>query len=273
MSIFIDAHVAYLRAAGYSPRTIYGRTRILCRLDEDLPGGLVQPNRGELAAWFAPWKGWTLYTYWEAANTFYTWACAGRDPYLSYNPMQDLKRPRTPRNEPRPATDEQIALALARLADPWRTGVLIANLQGLRCAEICRLDREHVTADHIWVDRKGGTTQLLPTHPVVWRALADRPPGPIVRMASGERFRPAYYSGGASTALNEAGLIGITLHRFRASFATRLHEGGTPIKVIQDLMGHASVVSTQGYIKVKDEQRRLAISTLLVPTGTLQDAA
>jgi integrase len=273
MSDLIDAHIAHLKAASCTPLTIYGRTRLLHRLDEDLPRGLDSPRRAELEAWFAQWTGWTLYSYWEGAYVFYAWASAGRDPYIEWNPMEDLTRPKTPRHEPRPASDEQITTALARLPEPWRLGVLIATLQGLRCAEICRLDREQVDRDTLWVDRKGGTTQLLPTHELVWAALAAAPPGPIVRTRAGNRFRPAHYSGAASEALTAAGLPDVTLHRFRASFATRLAEDGVHARVIQDLMGHAQLTTTQGYIRVKEAQRRLAVNSLRLPASHLQAAA
>lgn len=272
MSVLIDAHVAHLKAAGYSPKTIYGRTRILHRLDAELPGGLDSPHRSELTTWFAAWTGWTLYTYWEAAYTFYAWASAGREPYLEWNPMDELTRPRTPRRDPRPATEEQVAQALAELYEPFRTGVLLAAAQGLRCAEICGLDRDDITPSDLYVTRKGAKLQVLPIHPDVWYAVRTRRSGPLVRNGAGRRWNPGNYSTAVSEALGRIGLD-LTLHRFRARFATHLHDQGVNIRVIQELMGHASIATTEGYIKVKDEQRRLAISTLLVPTGPQLEAA
>lgn len=273
MSDLINAHIAHLKAAGCSHNTIYRREQLLRRLDADLPHGILRPNRCELERWFAPFAGWTLYTYWEGAYALYAWASSGHDPYLEWNPMDDLTRPHSPDNEPRPASAEQIAFALERLTGNPRLGVLIATLQGLRCAEICGLERERIDRDNLPVKRKGGKTQLLPIHELLWDAVAGLPPGPVVRTSTGRRYTSDRFSGEVSMALTAIGLPELTLHRFRASFATRLHDEGTPIGVIQDLMGHASVITTRRYIQVREAQRRLAISTLRLPTATRQEAA
>lgn len=273
MSDLIETHAVSLEAAGYSPITIAARIKLLRRISRDVAPGL-DASAAELAAWFSPYDGWTLYTHWHHANGFYTWACAGRTPHFDYNPMSELVRPRTPYHEPNPMPDDEIARALQMLREPWRRAVLIATLQGLRCAEICRLDREHINPSTLFVDRKGGSTQLLPTHPDVWTELSRLPPGPVVRRRRGQRFSPNHLTNSVSFVLTRMGLPDGTLHRFRASFATRLADAGVHVTVIQDLMGHRSLKSTQGYIKVRDEKRRLAIQSLLVPTtGNLQEAA
>jgi integrase len=145
--------------------------------------------------------------------------------------------------------------------------VTLAAFDGLRCGEICRLDREHVDQVHVWTRRKGVKTQLLPTHELVWPLVADLPPGPIVRAARGGRFRPNYLSAWVSADLDRIGLPNVTLHRYRATFATRLANQGVHATVIQDLMGHKHLNTTQRYVKVTNGQRRDAITTLPVPAS------
>ncbi len=273
MSELIAAYAAHLRAADMAQRTITAREQLLRRLDKTLPEGLAQAATEELEVMFGQWTGWTLYTYWEHVFSFYAWATRGRRPRLDWNPMEDMRRPRTPQREPRPMTEQEIAVALCKLRDPWRRGVLLATCNGLRCAEVVWLDREHVTEQEMTIRRKGGKTQTLPTHPAVWADLSRLPPGPVVRTGAGTRFNPTHYSGGVSDALTAIGIPEGHLHRFRASFATRLHEQGTPIRVIQKLMGHARLETLQAYIETREEQRRLAVNTLPLPAITLQDAA
>ena len=270
MSDLIEAYLIHLAAAGYSQETTRERRYVLARADEDLPHGLEAAAAGELEKWFTRrnWARWTRYTYFEHLNGFYAWAVARG--WLDWSPMNDLVRPRTPRNEPRPASEQQLAIALG-MPRPWRTAVLLAAVQGLRCAEIARLSRDDVTVEWLPVLRKGGKTQLLPTHPLVYAELAALPPGPAVPRSIGGHFRPKGLSIAASRQLTLAGLAELTLHWFRHRYATMsllprdLGGAGADVRTVQDLLGHQSLASTQVYTQVTSAQRRAAVLALPVP--------
>ena len=224
----------------------------------------------ELEAWLGQARGspWTLYTYWGHLSGFYRWADRRE---LSYNPMVDLTRPRYPRTDPRLASEDQVAVGLA-LREPYRRAVLLAAFQGLRAGEIARLRREHVTADWMTLQRKGGYGQTVPTQPIVWDELAGLPPGPVVpRPTDGGHFRPAALSRALSRQLAGAGLSRITLHWYRHRFATmlllpvELGGAGASLRVVQELLGHLSVASTQRYTWITDAQQRAALARLPVP--------
>jgi integrase len=51
-------------------------------------------------------------------------------------------------------------------------------------------------------------------------------------------------------------------YAFRHSYAQRHADHGTPVEVLRELMGHASMVTTQGYFHVRDERARRAVQTL-----------
>lgn len=51
-------------------------------------------------------------------------------------------------------------------------------------------------------------------------------------------------------------------YAFRHSYAQRHADSGTPVEVLRELMGHESMVSTQGYFRVRDERARKAVQTL-----------
>ena len=54
----------------------------------------------------------------------------------------------------------------------------------------------------------------------------------------------------------------VTPYAFRHSYAQRHADNGTPVEVLRELMGHRSMVTTQGYFKVRDERARQAVQTL-----------
>lgn len=278
MSDLISGYLAHLRAAGYSNETLRVRGSVLARVDEDVPHGLEAANATELEEWLgrAGWSRWTRYNYFEHLAAVFGWAAARG--ILDWNPMSALVRPRPPGMDPRPASEEQLAIAMT-LHRPIRTAVELAAFQGLRCAEIAGLHRKDVTAEWTAVLRKGGKTQLLPTHTVVWAAIEALPPGPIVPSPRGKPYVPRRLSHLASQALTGVGLPELTLHRFRHRFATRLllekeaGGAGANIRTVQELMGHASVASTQIYTLVTSRQRRAAIAALSAPAAADPETA
>jgi len=141
----------------------------------------------------------------------------------------------------------------------------------LRRAEISRLLREDITQRFIVVVRKGGKQALLPTHPRVWEEIADLGPGPVFRTQTGRSFRPNGLGDQMRARLAGVGLPGVTLHRFRHSFGTNLFRtvedggAGADARTAQDLLGHASLSTTQIYARVTDRQRRRAIEALPIP--------
>lgn len=269
MSDLVAGYVLHLRAIPRSEETIVDRRRLLLRIDRELIRGLAGATAGHIEAWLARYAAhsrWTSYTYHVALASFYRWACRGRYARLPHNPMDELTHPAAPECVPRPATEDQVATALARLVGQWRLAVLLAAFDGLRCAEIAGLDREQVSADWLPVRRKGGRLAYLPTHPLVWETVRTLPPGPLLRTAAGRGFLPDYLSRSVSLQLDHAGLPDLTLHRFRHRFATAALDAGATIRTVQELLGHKWVSSTQIYTQVTDRQRRRAIETLPVPT-------
>ncbi|HWB37769.1 MAG TPA: tyrosine-type recombinase/integrase [Rugosimonospora sp.] len=274
MHDLIGAYLAHLIASGAADKTLRLRAQLLRRLNAELPGGLLAATTHELVSWLGHpgWARWTLCTYYETVVAFYNWACAGRRPFLPENPTEGLRRPRPPKHEPRPATEQQLAQALRLLSQPWRRAIMLAAFCGLRCGEIARLRREDITADTLHVERKGERSQELPVHTRVWAEVAELPHGLVVTRRSGQPYDSNGLSSAASRALAGIGLNTLSLHKFRHRYATIMllpaewGGVGADIRTVQELMGHASLETTQAYIAVTDRQRRQAVAAIPVPT-------
>lgn len=264
MSYLIDAHLAHLRASGQSQRTIGAREEVLRRLHAYLPMGLAWATTDEIERWLGneQWSAWTRATYAMHIRGFYRWA-AGR--YLDGDPTAEMARPRHPQGTPEPVTDEELALALERSRDPWYTAILLAAYEGLRVSEIARLRREDVTEESIRVIGKGGDTQRVDTHPIVWAHVKDRPSGPLVTDYRGRPVTGRWLSAHARHHFDAIGLLDVHMHRFRHWFGTRLLESGASMRIVQEAMRHRSVTSTQIYTAVSSGQRRTAIRSLPTP--------
>jgi integrase/recombinase XerC len=138
---------------------------------------------------------------------------------------------------------------------------------GLRIAEALALDVRDAPGTTLRVVGKGGKERIVPVLPAVREAVAawlalhpDRQPdSPLFLGARGARLDPAVAQ---RTLRNFRRLYGLpehaTPHALRHSFATHLLAGGADLRSIQDLLGHASLSTTQRYTAV-DEARLVEV--------------
>ena len=146
----------------------------------------------------------------------------------------------------------------AQLRDRALLELLYAT--GARITEIVSLDVDDVQEDIVRVTGKGNKQRLVPVGRFARRALdAWLVRGRPVFSAKG-RSTPALFLGarGARLSRQNAWLVmqavaeradidHVSPHTFRHSFATHLIEGGADVRVVQELLGHASVATTQIY--------------------------
>jgi site-specific recombinase XerD len=146
----------------------------------------------------------------------------------------------------------------------------LAYAAGLRAEELVNLNVESADPDgeEVRVEGKGERTRVIPAGEHAWRTLERYT----------ERARPALDTG-HSTALFlskngrrlstsdvrrrlklQARRVGISPHTLRHSFATHLLEGGADLRTIQELLGHASIGTTQTYTRVESKRLKLAYS-------------
>ncbi len=182
------------------------------------------------------------------------------------------RAPRQPKTLPKPvAAPQAIRLASAReqlAEEPWiaaRDAAVFALLYGcgLRIGEALALTPkavEHGRAQTLRVTGKGNKTRLVPMLAVVGEAIADYlhhcpfhldDDESLFRGARGGPLQPAIVQ---RTLARMRGALGLpetaTPHALRHSFATHLLAGGGDLRTIQELLGHASLSTTQIYTAV-----------------------
>jgi integrase/recombinase XerC len=179
-----------------------------------------------------------------------------------------IRAPRQPKSLPKPLpADKALAVVSgdAQLAEePWiaaRNAALLTLLYGcgLRISEALGLKAgdvmPHTTA--LRITGKGGKTRLVPLLDVARDAVADYRrlcpyhPGPqeaLFRGARGGPLQPAIIQREMQRMRGALGLPeSATPHALRHSFATHLLAGGGDLRTIQELLGHASLSTTQIY--------------------------
>jgi len=191
---------------------------------------------------------------------------------IEVDPARSVKPPALPRRLPKalPLDDVITLLETAGSDEPrslrdrallellYSTGARISEAVGLDLDSVDRADRV------VLLDGKGGKQRLVP----VGRPALDALDAYLVRvrpsLASKGRGTPAVFlnaRGGRLSrqtawqvlkdAADKAGIrTPVSPHTLRHSFATHLLEGGADVRVVQELLGHASVTTTQVYTLV-----------------------
>jgi len=187
--------------------------------------------------------------------------------------IRAIRSPKQPKGIPKPLTVADADLLLESFdllpGEPWETQRDVALFTllygcGLRISEALALSRaEAPTGETLTVTGKGNKQRMLPVLPVVRKAveayLGECPwptqgSGPLFLGSRGKRLNP----GVAQKRLRELRVLlglpdSVTPHALRHSFATHLLGAGGDLRAIQELLGHASLSTTQRYTAVDSE--------------------
>lgn len=273
MSDLIEAHLAWMEDERYSQNTINDRRKLLKLADRRLPQGLFDVTDLEVEEFLANpnWSRWTAHTYYgHLAGAYRWWYSEG---LMSADPIADIPIPPGGLCRPKPINAEELAEALKRSPEPWYTCILLGIGAGLRASEMAQIRREDITAEFVHVrNGKGGRERFVDTCDSLWAALRDRPSGLLVRRRYGKPVTTTYLSSGQRRHWCSIGLPQIHLHRLRHAFCTWMLQAGHDSLVIRDLMGHVSVLTTQGYAQPAAAQRRAAVGALDRVLGVLTRA-
>jgi site-specific recombinase XerD len=158
----------------------------------------------------------------------------------------------------------------------------LAYAAGLRAEEIVNLDVPDVDPDgeELRVSGKGGKTRIVPAGEPAWRAVEAYLSRGRAQLAAedgagpGGRTEPALFLSRRGRRLSTSDVrrrlrvsvgraatgSGVSPHTLRHSFATHLLEGGADLRAIQELLGHASISTTQTYTRIESARLRKAYS-------------
>ncbi|MDM7459476.1 MAG: tyrosine recombinase XerC [Paracoccus sp. (in: a-proteobacteria)] len=206
----------------------------------------------------------------SAVRSFLRWI-ADREG-LDLSAAISARSPRYQRSLPRPLSVEQAQQTLSHVADdhpvPWiaaRDTAVLTLLWGcgLRISEALALNgRDWPLRDSLLVRGKGKRERQVPVLPVARAAIADyvarcpwtlTPDQALFRGARGGRLSPGQLAARMRAARAALGLPPTaTPHALRHSFATHLLSAGGDLRTIQELLGHASLSTTQVYTGVDD---------------------
>ncbi|HEY8593874.1 MAG TPA: tyrosine recombinase XerC [Devosiaceae bacterium] len=183
-----------------------------------------------------------------------------------------VRTPKLPRTLPKALTIAEAKRAIVATGEmearPWIAARDIAVLTlcygaGLRISEALSLTRADLIGEVIRVTGKGGKTRLVPLIAAVRSAVTNyiglcpfhlAPNEPLFRGARGGVLSPRLVQGRVAQLRSALGLPpSATPHALRHSFATHLLGRGADLRAIQELLGHASLSTTQIYTRVDTE--------------------
>ncbi|MDA0166792.1 tyrosine recombinase XerC [Solirubrobacter ginsenosidimutans] len=198
---------------------------------------------------------------------------------VASNPADLIPAPKLPQTLPKTLKPDDVARLLEKipastpLEQRDRALFELAYSSGLRAEELVDLDVTSINFDQeqVRVEGKGAKTRFVPTGEPALRSIATYL----------ERARPALTGGEPETALfvsksgrrlstsdvrrrlrvwarHASTQTGVHPHALRHSFATHLLEGGADLRAIQEMLGHASISTTQVYTRVESARLRAA---------------
>ncbi|PWR03937.1 recombinase XerC [Meridianimarinicoccus roseus] len=245
------------------------------------PAALRGLGLGEMRAWMASERARgrsarSLARGLSAVKSFYRW-WADREEFDA-TPVLSTRAPRFRRKLPRPLDEDAARAVIAQVdlqsMEPWvaaRDTAVVTLLYGcgLRISEALSLTgRDAPLPEMLRITGKGGKQRMVPVLPAAVEAVEAyrracphdlNPDGPLFRGVRGGALSQSLVQKAMRAARMQLGLPATaTPHALRHSFATHLLNRGGDLRTIQELLGHASLATTEAYTSV-DAARLMAV--------------
>ena len=267
----VDRFLDMLTAeAGASPNTLAAYRNDLAKAAEDVRGGLAEADRDALATLGEKWAGLAASTVARrssALRRFYRFLVD--DDLRNDDPSGALPKPKLQRPLPKVLSEAEVEAMFVAVGDKAASGQPLAqrNLallellygSGLRASEVVSLPRAAVREGQpfLILSGKGSKERLVPISSRAAAAVRDWlqnvPASSPWLFASGKKHitRVRLYQLVRAMAA-DAGIPPdrISPHVLRHAFATHLLSGGADLRVLQALLGHADIATTQIYTHV-----------------------
>jgi integrase/recombinase XerD len=252
-------------ARSLAKRTVDERVATVVRFGEQTGIAPEQAAEIDIVEWLAEgdWLPNSRWTYHTALNAFFTWLQKAK--HRSDNPMINIDAPKRTKGHPHPPSNPQVQRLLA-VSCRQRTKAMIALalFQGFRAHEIAKVRGEDfdLVERKVTVNGKGGFVATMPLHHRVLEIAYKMPrkgywfPG----VDDGHQRRESVCTT-VKEAMVRAGVPG-SCHALRHWFATGLLEAGVDIRVVQVLLRHQNLATTEIYTKVMEHRQAAGIDLL-----------
>lgn len=253
-------------AQSLSSRTVNERTAVVRRMSEWCKVAPEHAQVEDIVTWLAEggeWSANTRWTYHQALSAWFLWL--QKLDHRTDNPMVKIDAPKRSKGVPHPVTNEGVQRLLkVRARKKTRAMLLLALFQGFRAHEIAKVKGEDfdLVARTVTVTGKGGFTATLPLHHYVLEVAYQMPrrgywfPG----VDRGHQRRESI-CGTIKESMVRAGVPG-SAHWLRHWFGTALLEAGVDVRVVQTLLRHQNLATTEIYTKVSNARRAEGIDKL-----------
>ncbi|HEU4360478.1 MAG TPA: tyrosine-type recombinase/integrase [Mycobacterium sp.] len=250
----VDDYLLVLAAGGQRPATLRLRKANLCTAARGLRCAPAEVTAEKLVNWLGRQQHLSpegRKSYRSTLRGFFVWMYeVGRMPIYIGDALPKVRVPQAP---PRPASDHAWEAALSN-ADP-RTEIMLrlAGEAGLRRGEIAQVhtrDLMDAGVPRLVVHGKGGKQRIVP----ISNHLAF-----LIR-GIGEGWVFPNGAGGHLTADRVGRLVADALpgdwtaHTLRHRYATRTFRGSRNLRAVQTLLGHASILTTERYVAIEDDE-------------------
>lgn len=210
----------------------------------------------------------------SSLRTFYKFLMIEK--IIGKNPTSNLELPKRGRSLPKYLSPEEIELLISssgdiKTATRLRCMIELLYASGLRVSELCELPMTANLGDRLLIHGKGAKERLVPMHEGAQHALHKwlEARGDIdskyifpTNSASGHITRDGFFK-----ILKKCAVLAgiepsrVTPHVLRHSFASHLLAGGANLRIIQTMLGHEDISTTQIYTHVMPEKLRETIES------------
>lgn len=272
MNRYIDLFLEALSAEkGRSPKTLAAYESDLRLANDAISGGLMAASDTDIQQYLAslPDKSTSIARKASALRGFYKFLMLER--IIDTNPAKNLELPRRSRSLPKYLSIEEIEALISSAGDTRNAIRLYAMIEllyasGLRVSELCELPCTAILGNKLLIHGKGAKERMVPMHDSAVRALNR---WMQVRGNDTSKYVfPTYSKTGHITRdgffkiLKKCAVLAgidpnrVSPHVLRHSFASHLLSGGANLRIIQTLLGHEDISTTQIYTHVLPEQLR-----------------
>lgn len=263
---YIDIFLEALSAEkGRSQKTLESYASDLNHADESISGGLLKASQNQVQAYLSslPDKPSSIARKASALRGFYKFLMLEK--IITENPAANLELPKRNRALPKFLSVDEIELLISSAGDTRHSVRLRAMIEllyasGLRVSELCELPTSAILGDKLLIHGKGAKERIVPIHETArhalqkWLALREDDKSKYVfpsNSKTGHITRDGFFKILKQCAI----LAGIDPHRvsphvLRHSFASHLLAGGANLRIIQTMLGHEDISTTQIYTHV-----------------------